>query len=446
MAKRTTLPATGRSHTDILAELRDMKGADVDWKNGRAPLYVFKATDEAYEVGRAAFMEYFSENALGARRAFPSVKRMEDEIVDIALDLFHAPDGAQGFMTTGGTESIILAMQTCRDWSRAKRGDAKHRGNVVGAETLHPAFNKGGKLMDLEVRRAPVTGDLRMDLAAVEALIDDDTIMIVGSAPNFPFGMIDPIRELGNIAERRGVWLHVDACVGGYLAPFVKKAGRKVPDFDFVVPAVSSLSADLHKFGFCPKPASTVFYRDADKAKHHAFDADVWPNGRFLTSTIVGTRPAGGVAGAWATLQFLGTGRLHARRREADGLRRRLPDGHPLNRGIEDPRRARSVHRLVRLRRARHLPRGRADEREGLACRPHAEAEGHPSHDVDVSRAGAGRISRRPARRDRRRPPGAACTGRNSGDVLSQPTEDRASHFIIAWASERSAWRAGSRE
>ena len=125
MSKRTTLPATGRSHTDILAEMRDMKGADVDWKHGRAPLYVFKATDEAYEVGRAAFMEYFSENALGARRAFPSVKRMEDEIVEMALDLFHAPDGAQGFMTTGGTESIILAMQTCRDWSRAKRGDAE---------------------------------------------------------------------------------------------------------------------------------------------------------------------------------------------------------------------------------------------------------------------------------------------------------------------------------
>jgi glutamate/tyrosine decarboxylase-like PLP-dependent enzyme len=161
--------------------------------------------------------------------------------------------------------------------------------------------------MDLEVRRAPVTGDLRMDLAAVDALIDDDTIMIVGSAPNFPFGMIDPIADLGKIAERRGVWLHVDACVGGSLAPFVRMSGRKLVDFDFAVPAVASLSADLHKFGFCPKPASTVFYRGADKAKHHAFDADVWPNGRFLTSTIVGTRPAGGVAGAWATMQFLGT-------------------------------------------------------------------------------------------------------------------------------------------
>jgi glutamate/tyrosine decarboxylase-like PLP-dependent enzyme len=306
MSKRMTLPQTGRSHGDILAQMRDMKGADVDWKNGRAPLYVFKATDDVYEVGRAGFFEYFSENALGARRAFPSVKRMEDDIVEMTLELFGAPEGAQGFMTTGGTESIILAMQTCRDWSRAKRGNPRHRGNVVAAETVHPAFNKGAKLMDLDVRRAPVGADLRMDLAALEALIDDDTIMIVGSAPNFSFGMIDPIRELGQIAERRGVWLHVDACVGGYLAPFVRMIGRELPDFDFAVPAVCSLSADLHKFGFCPKPASTVFYRDADKARHHMFDADVWPNGRFLTTTIVGTRPAGGVAGAWATLQYLG--------------------------------------------------------------------------------------------------------------------------------------------
>lgn len=306
MPKRTTLPQTGRSQADILAQMRDMKGGDVDWKNGRAPLYVFKATDAAYEAGRAGFIEYFSENALGARRAFPSVKGMEDEIVEMALDLFNAPESAAGFMTTGGTESIVLAMQTCRDWSRARRGDPRHRGNVVAAETVHPAFNKGAKLMDLEVRRAAVGADLRMDLAAIEALIDDDTIMIVGSAPNFPYGMIDPIRELGTIAERRGVWLHVDACVGGYLAPFVRMIGRTIADFDFAVPAVCSLSADLHKFGFCPKPASTVFYRDADKAQHHMFDADVWPNGRFLTSTIVGTRPAGGVAGAWATLQFLG--------------------------------------------------------------------------------------------------------------------------------------------
>ena len=303
---RTSLPVTGRPPEALLADMRAMKSGDADWQGGKVPLYVFKAEDSVTEIGRAAFFEYFSENALGAGRAFPSVKRLEDEVVGMALGLFNAPEGARGYMSTGGTESIVLAVQACRDWSRKQRKDATHRGNIVASETVHPAFNKGAKLMDLEVRRAPVGADLRMDLAAVEALIDDDTIMLVGSAPNFPYGMIDPIAALGEIATRRGVWLHVDACVGGYLAPFVRMIGRPIPDFDFVVPGVSSLSADLHKFGFCPKPASTVFYRDADKAQHHLFDADVWPNGRFVTTTIVGTRPAGGAAGAWAVLNHLG--------------------------------------------------------------------------------------------------------------------------------------------
>lgn len=303
---RKRLPETGRTHDVILAEMREMKGGDIDWQRGRAPLFVFKATDELHDLSRAAFFEYFTENALGGRRAFPSVKRMEDDVVDMALSLFNAPDDAQGFMSTGGTESIVQAIQTCRDWTRKQRKEPALRGNIVAAESAHPAFNKGAKLMDIEVRRAPVGADLRADPAAIEAMIDDETIMIVGSAPSFPYGVIDPIDALGALAERRGVWLHVDACVGGYLAPFAKMIGRDIPAFDFTVPGVSSISADLHKFGFCPKPASTVFYRTADKAEHHSFDFADWPNGRFMTSTIIGTRPAGGVAAAWATFEFLG--------------------------------------------------------------------------------------------------------------------------------------------
>ena len=303
---RKRLPETGRTQDAILDEMRGMKAGDIDWQHGRAPLFVFKATDELHELGRAAFFEFFTENALGGRRAFPSVKRMEDEVVEMALSLFGAPDDAQGFMTTGGTESIIQAIQTCRDWTRKQRKAPNLRGNIVAAESAHPAFNKGAKLMDIEVRRAPVGADLRADPAAIEAMIDDETIMIVGSAPSFPYGTIDPIEALGALAQRRDVWLHVDACVGGYLAPFAKMIGRDIPAFDFSVPGVSSISADLHKFGFCPKPASTVFYRDAEKAAHHGFDFSDWPNGRFLTPTIIGTRPAGGVAAAWATFQFLG--------------------------------------------------------------------------------------------------------------------------------------------
>ncbi len=303
---RKKLPASGRSQSTILNEMRAMKGGDADWQHGRVPLFVFKATDALYEMGRSAFFEFFAENALGGRRAFTSVKRMEDEVVEMALGIFNAPEDGQGFMSTGGTESIIQAMQSCRDWTRRQRKDPKLRGNVVAATSVHPGFNKGGRLMDIEVRRAPVAKDFRADPAAIEALIDDETIMIVGSAPCFPYGCIDPIAELGALAERRGLWLHVDACVGGYLAPFAKMIGRDIPTFDFSVPGVSSISADLHKFGFTPKPASTVFYRTSDKAQHHSFDFSDWPNGRFTTPTIIGTRPAGGVAASWATFEFLG--------------------------------------------------------------------------------------------------------------------------------------------
>jgi glutamate/tyrosine decarboxylase-like PLP-dependent enzyme len=231
---------------------------------------------------------------------------MEDEVVEMALGLFSAPAGASGMMTTGGTESIVLAVQACRDHARSSRGDRWHRGNLVLCETAHPAFDKAARLMDLEVRRVAMGADLRADPAAMAAALDGDTIMMVGSAPCFPFGVIDPIAELGEIAAGRGVWFHVDACVGGYLAPFAKRIGRKIPDFDFAVAGVTSLSADLHKFGFCPKPASTLFFRAAEIGALVGFDLDVWPNGRFRTATLVGTRPGGGVAAAWAILEHLG--------------------------------------------------------------------------------------------------------------------------------------------
>ncbi len=303
---RMQMPAQGRSREDVLAELRSMKQGDVDWRGGRAPLYVFKGSDEGDAIGREAFFEFFTENGLGGARAFQSVKRMEDEVLAMALSLFHAPDSAEGFYTTGGTESLVQAVLTCRDHARAQRGDPAFRGNIVAPETTHPGFDKGARLMDLEVRRVPVRADLRADVPAMADAIDDQTLMLVGSAPCFPYGVIDPIAELGELAQRRGLWLHVDACVGGYLAPFVRMAGRPVPDFDFSVPGVSSLSADLHKYGFCPKPGSTLFYRDRALSRHHRFDFDVWPSGRFVTGTLTGTRPAGGAAGAWAVFQHLG--------------------------------------------------------------------------------------------------------------------------------------------
>jgi sphinganine-1-phosphate aldolase len=303
---RSTLPTVGLSHDEIFAHMKALSAGDIDWRRGRVPLYVFKANDEIAALGRDAFLAFFTENALGGKRAFHGLKKMEDDIIAMGLSLFHAPDDAMGFFTTGGSESIISAVLACRDYGRRASGRADKRGNIVLPYSAHPAFSKAARLMDIELRRIPVAANYRADVAAMARAIDPETLMLVGSAPCFSYGTIDPIADLGQLAQERGLSLHVDACVGGYIAPFAAKAGYPVPAFDFAVPGVTSISADLHKFGFCPKPASTVFYRSADRAACQSFEMDDWPGGKFATATLVGTRPGGAVAGAWATLQGMG--------------------------------------------------------------------------------------------------------------------------------------------
>jgi glutamate/tyrosine decarboxylase-like PLP-dependent enzyme len=304
---RKPFPQQGRSKDDVIAEMHGLKSGDFDYEGGKVPLYIFDGGKDVFEVGQAAYNEFFKENALGGKRAFPSVLKMEKDVVGFGLDLLNGPEGSIGFMTTGGTESIIQAVQTARNYARSKHGDAKRRGNIVGPFTMHPAFDKAARLMDLEIRRIKQADDFRCDVAAMAEAVDDETVMIVGSAPCYPFGVVDRISELSDLAIAKDLWLHVDACVGGYILPFARMIGRDIPEFDFGIPGVCSMSADLHKFGFCPKPASTVFYRRAEYAEFHAFDFDEWPNGRFLTETICGTRPAGGVAGAWGVMNYLGT-------------------------------------------------------------------------------------------------------------------------------------------
>jgi len=303
---RSALPVVGLSRAEIFERMQTLSADDIDWRRGRVPLYVFKANDEIAALGRDAFLQFFTENALGGKRAFFGLKKMEDEVVAMGLSLFHAPEDAAGFFTTGGSESIIAAVLACRDYVRRQTGRKEWRGNIVLPRSAHPAFTKAARLMDLELRRVPVGANYRADVAAMARAIDADTMLLVGSAPCFSYGTIDGIADLGELAQQRGLWLHVDACVGGYLAPFAAKAGYPIPAFDFAVPGVTSISADLHKFGFCPKPASTVFYRSSDRAACQPFEMDDWPGGKFATATLVGTRPGGAVAGAWATLQAMG--------------------------------------------------------------------------------------------------------------------------------------------
>ena len=317
MMNRKPFPSGGRGWDDLCQDMTARKVDDVKWREGRTPLYVFYNDQQTYEIGRKAFFEFFSENALGAKRAFKSILSMETEVLEFGMSLFNAPAEAAGVFTTGGSESIFIAMKSARDAYRARTGSGREEAlNIVMPDTAHPAFDKAAAAMDLDIRRAPVLADKRVDPEAMKALIDSHTIAMIGSAPCFPHGVVDPIEALSRIAVETGVWLHVDACVGGWLAPFFTRIGRPTPDFDFRFPGVSSLSADLHKFGFCPKSASTVFFRDGSNLERSRFRHGDWPSGVLDTATLAGTRLGGAVASAWAVLNHLGeTGYMDAARR-----------------------------------------------------------------------------------------------------------------------------------
>jgi glutamate/tyrosine decarboxylase-like PLP-dependent enzyme len=300
----TPLPARGTDWDALRERMIELGKGDVDWRRARTAVYVFNAGEDVLRVAREAYALYQSENALGPA-AFPSLRRMEDEVVSMGLSLLHAPDGACGDITSGGSESIFLALLACREQARAASRDVS-RASVVIPRSAHPAFDKAARALRLRIVRVPVAADLRADVQAMADAIDADTLMLVGSAPCFPYGLVDPIEALGRIALERGVWLHVDACVGGYLAPFAVMNGVDVQPFDFAVPGVASISADLHKYGYAAKGASTLFHRSAEQRAHQVFTFDAWPAGGMTTATAAGTRPGGAIAAAWAVMHYLG--------------------------------------------------------------------------------------------------------------------------------------------
>ncbi|MDF1587062.1 aminotransferase class V-fold PLP-dependent enzyme [Marinimicrococcus flavescens] len=332
---RKTIPENGTGWPELEPQLERFAAESIDWRHGRSPLFVFLATESAYEVGKNAFFKFFSENALGGKRAFQGLKRMEDDVLEMALSLFSAPPDAAGNMSTGGSESIFLAVKAARERFRALKPGMRHDLNMVVPHSAHPAFDKAGQAMDIEVRRVPVRADLRADVKAMADRIDERTFLLAGSAPCFPHGLIDPIDELSALAIDSGLWLHVDACVGGYVAPFVRRAGYSLPEFDFALPGVRSISADLHKFGFCPKPASTVFYREREDYERQIFDFDDWPSGRFTTPMLSGTRAGGAVAAAWAVFHHLGAEGYCAIARDLMEMTRRYVDGIEAIEGLQ---------------------------------------------------------------------------------------------------------------
>lgn len=321
---RSSLPMSGQAWPALRERMVSLASGDVAWRDGRAAVYVFNAGSDIEAVQKEAYTLFMAENGLGPS-AFPSLKRMEADVVDFGLSLLGAPGDAVGNMTTGGTDSITMAMKAARDFARRERR-REGRLNIVLPRSAHPAFDKAAALMEIEVRRTSLR-DLRADADAMAAAVDDHSMMIVGSAPCFPYGLIDPIEPLSDLAIERDLWLHVDACVGGYIAPFVRMNGTDLPPFDFALPGVSSMSADLHKYGYCSKGASTVFFRSEQLRRHMPFEVHDWPGGRMVTPTLAGTRPGGAIAAAWAVMNYLGVEGYRARHALVTDARERLETG-----------------------------------------------------------------------------------------------------------------------
>jgi glutamate/tyrosine decarboxylase-like PLP-dependent enzyme len=284
--------------------MRALRSADARWQDGRTWSLVYFAGEEIAQLLKDAYAMFFSENALNPM-VFPSLRKFEAEVVAMAAGLLGGDQDVVGNMTSGGSESLLMAVKTARDRARSERPEIKEPEMVLPV-TAHPALEKAAHYFGLTPVRIPVGPDFRVDISAAREAVTDRTVLMVGSAPAYPHGTIDPISDLAAITADRGVSFHVDACLGGFLLPFIRRLGHPVPDFDFRVPGVTSISADLHKYGFAAKGASVILYRNTVIRKHQYFTFADWPGGLYGSPTMTGTRPGGAIAAAWAIMNHLG--------------------------------------------------------------------------------------------------------------------------------------------
>ncbi|MFX1575138.1 MAG: pyridoxal phosphate-dependent decarboxylase family protein [Promethearchaeota archaeon] len=302
---KVILPEKGIPESELLKQMEEISKGDINWRDGKVWSLVYHATDKHTEMLKKAYTMFFSKNALSPI-AFPSLKKFETEVISMAIDLFNGDKRCCGSMTSGGTESILMAIKTYRDWAEEKFPDVKEP-EMVLPSSAHPAFDKGADYFKVKSVRVPVdTETHRADIKAMERALTKNTILMVGSACDFPRGVVDPISELGTIVKEHGIGLHVDACLGGFMLPFAKKLGYEIPDFDFSVPGVTSISADVHKYGYGAKGASTILYQKERVWKHQFSVYTDWSGGIYISPSMRGTRPGGAIAAAWAAMKGLG--------------------------------------------------------------------------------------------------------------------------------------------
>jgi sphinganine-1-phosphate aldolase len=297
------LSRAGRPIDDVIAELETKRADDARWRGGRTFGLVYDGGPSVHAVAERAAALYLHENALNTR-AFPSLGAIQNEVVGWTASLLHGPDTAAGFLTSGGTESIQCAVLAARERGRIERGI--EAGSIVVAESAHAAFHKSAHLFRMPIRTVPVRADFTADVDAMASAVDDTTVLVVGSAPQYPQGVVDPIPAIAELAASVGANCHVDACMGGFVLPFAEMLGRDVPPWDFRVDGVHSVSADVHKLGYAPKGVSVILHRTKELRRYQTWVFDAWLGGLYGSPNLQGTRSGLPMAAAWAVMQHLG--------------------------------------------------------------------------------------------------------------------------------------------
>ncbi len=299
------IPDKGLSREEVFKRLEEYKSDDIDWKSGRVFGYIFDPGREAMDVGKDAFSLFLTESALDFS-VFPSLLRLENELVEYSSHHLSGDENVVGNFTSGGTESIMLAVKAARDYCREKKPHIKEPEMIIPS-TAHAAFFKAAHYLCVKVVQVPVDPEtFRAVPELVEKAVNGNTILIVGSAPSYAHGVVDPIPEMAAIAMKNNILFHTDACMGGFLLPYFKRLGREMPDFDFTVPGVTSISMDLHKYAYAPKGASIILYKSKDIRKHQIFACSHWTGYTIINNSVQSTKSGGPMAAAWAVLNFIG--------------------------------------------------------------------------------------------------------------------------------------------
>ena len=298
-----SLHQQGRDVDDVIRDLTDKRVNDVKWADGRTFGMVYDGGPLVHEVAEQAARLYLHENALNTK-AFPSLGQIQSEVVGWTAGLLHGDDAVAGFLTSGGTESILCGVLAARERGAIERGITEPE--MVVAESAHAAFHKAAHNFGLKLHTAPVQADWTADVDAMAALCNDNTVLVVGSAPQYPQGVQDDIPAIAALAKSIGANCHVDACMGGFVLPFVEMLGREVKPWDFRVDGVTTISADIHKLGYAPKGVSVILHCNKASRSYQTFVFDGWLGGFYASPNMQGTRSGLPMACAWAVMSHLG--------------------------------------------------------------------------------------------------------------------------------------------